>query len=304
MATMSITSTYAGDALKKYILGCILGGETLSTAGISVLTNVKYKRKIKKLAVGDIVQCGSCDFSPTSGVTITEASVEPVDMKVNEEICFEDLYQLWDSADMAAGMHNENIPQALMDALVEGYSKEVAQEIEKAIWQNTTATTGATYCGGFDGFETILAAGAVTGGTGATVTVSNVVTLLNAAYALVPSCILSKPKNELVIFVSHKTLAMYEMNLATQGVNTSIQAGVPTLYGIELKAISGLSDDDIIVIGARDNFYVATDLESDFNEIKIIDMRQTTGDDSVRFIMKWKLDVAVAYPAEVVYYNA
>jgi len=97
---------------------------------------------------------------------------------------------------------------------------------------------------------------------------------------------------------------MYEMNLATQGVNTSIQAGVPTLYGIEMKAISGLSDDDIIVIGARNNFYVGTDLESDFNEIKTIDMRNTTGDESVRFIMKYKLDVAIAYPEEVVYFNA
>jgi len=29
-------------------------------------------------------------------------------------------------------------------------------------------------------------------------------------------------------------------------------------------------------------------------------MRQTTGDEAVRFILKAKLDVAVAYPAEVV----
>ena len=90
------------------------------------------------------------------------------------------------------------------------------------------------------------------------------------------------------------------MNLATQGVNTSIMGGVPQLYGIELKAVSGFADDDNIVIGARDNFYVGTDLESDFNEIKTIDMRQTTGDEKIRFIMKFKLDVAVAYPSEVV----
>ncbi len=304
MATISVTSTYCGDALKKYILACILGGETLSTAGISVQTNVKYKRKIKKLAVGNIVACGSCDFTPTSGVTISEAVLEPCEMKINEEICFEDLYQLWDSADMAAGLHNENLPQSLVDALTESYTKEAAQEIEKAIWQNDSTATGRTYCACFDGYEKVLAADGITGGTGATVTVANVVTLLNAAYALVPACVLAKPKSELVIFVSHRTLAMYEMNLATQGVRTSIEAGVPTLYGIELKAISGLSDDDIIVIGARDNFYVGTDLESDFNEIKTIDMRNTTGDESVRFIMKWKLDVAIAYPEEVVYYNA
>ena len=299
MATLTVTSTYAGDALKQYILACILGGETLSTAGISVQTNIKYKRKIKKLAVGNIVQCGSCDFTPTSGVTITEAVLEPCEMKINEEICFEDLYQLWDSADMAAGIHNQQIPQSLMDALVEGYTKEAAQEIEKAIWQNDDDATGTTYCACFDGYKKILLeGGAVTGATSA-VTSTNIVTLLNKIYELLPDCVRAKPKNELVIFLSHKALAMYEMNLATQGVRTSIEAGVPTLYGIELKAISGLPNDNIMVMGERANFYVGTDLESDFNEIKLIDMRQTTGDDSVRFIMKYKLDVAIAYPSEV-----
>ncbi len=304
MATLTATSSYVGDALKKYILAAILGGETLATQGISVQTNIKYKRKIKKLAVGNIVACGSCDFSATSGVTITEAVLEPCDMKINEEICFEDLYQLWDSADMSAGMHNENIPQSLMDGLVEGYTKEAAQEIEKAIWQNDDTATGTTYCACFDGYEVQLAAGGITGGTGATLTVANVVTMLNAAYALVPAAVLAKPKSELVIFMSHKGLSLYQQNLATQGVNTTCNEQCVSLYGIQIVPISGLSDDDIIVIGERANFYVGTDLESDFNEIKTIDMRQTTGDDSVRFIMKWKLDVAIAYPNEVVYYNA
>jgi hypothetical protein len=299
MATMTVTSTYGGDALKKYILACILGGETLATQGISVQTNVKYKRKIKKLAVGNVVQCGSCDFEATSGVTITEASLEPCEMKINEDICFEDVYQLWDQPEMTAGLHNENLPQSLLDGLTEGYVKEAGQEIEKAIWQNVTDATGTTYCACFDGFECALAS-AVTGATSA-VTVTNVVTLLNKAYALVPACVLAKPKNELVIFVSHKLLAAYEMNLATQGINTSVDAGVPTLYGIEMHAVSGMADDDNIVIGARDNFYVGTDLEADFNEIKTIDMRQTTGDEKIRFIMKFKLDVAIAYPTEVVW---
>lgn len=299
MPTMTVTSTYAGDALKKYILASILGGETLSTNGISVQTNIKYKRKIKKLAVGNVVQCGSCDFSATSGVTITEAVLEPQDMKVNEEICFEDVYQLWDSADMSAGMHSENLPQELVDGITDGYAKEAALQIEKAVWQNDVDATGTTYCANFDGWEKALKADAVTGATSA-VTSTNIVTLLNKAYALIPAAVLAKPKNELVIFLSHKALAMYEMNLATQGIRTSIEAGVPTLYGIELKAVSGMGSDNNIVIGERSNFYVGTDLESDFNEIKTIDMRQTTGDEKIRFIMKFKLDVAVAYPNEVV----
>ena len=298
MATLTATSSYAGDALKKYILACILGGETLGTSGINVQSNIKYKRYIKKLAVGDIVQCGGCEFSPTSGVTITEAVLEPCEMRINEEICFEDLYELWDAEDMAAGIHKQQIPQSLMDGLVEGYTKEAAKQIEQSIWNNVKDATGTTYCACFNGFgKLLLTGGAVTGATSA-VTSTNIVTLLNNLYGLLPDCVRAKPKGDLVIFLSHKALAMYEMNLATQGIRTSIEAGVPTLYGVELRAVSGLPED-VMVMGERANFYVGTDLESDFNEIKTIDMRQTTGDDSIRFIMKFKLDVAVAYPAEV-----
>jgi len=288
MATISVTSTYAGDALKNYILAAIVGGETLSTAGISVLTNVKYKRKIKKIAAVGVVQAGSCNFSPTSGVTITEAVVEPCEFKVNETICFEDIYNTWDVADMAAGLNAENLPQTLVDGLTEAYVGQFAKEVEEMIWQNNTSSGDC-----FDGFEKILLGG-ITGGTGTTATVANVVTLLNEAYALVPAGVLKKAKSELVIFVSHKLLSLYEMNLATQGINTSVMAGVPTLYGIEIKAVGGFSSDDVIVIGEKANFYVATDLESDFNQIKMIDMRQVTGDEQVRFIMKAKLDVAIA----------
>jgi len=294
-ATITVTSTYVGDALKKYILACLLGGETLATQGINVQTNVKYKRKIKKLATSALLQAGSCDFSATSGVTITEATLEPCEYKINEEICFEDVYQLWDSADMTAGLNQENLPQELLDALTEAYIKRASQETETMIWQNNI--TGSSDC--FTGFKRVLVDGGVTG-TSSAVTSTNVVTLLNKAYLLVPACVLAKPKNELVIFVSHKFLAAYEMNLASQGVNTSIDEGVPKLYGIEMHAVSGFPSDDMIVIGERANFYVGTDLESDFNAINIIDMRATTGDESVRFILKFKIDVAVAYPAEVV----
>jgi hypothetical protein len=297
MPTISVTSTYTGDALKKYILEAIIGGETLQTPGISVLTNVKYKRKIKKLAASGVVQAGSCDFTPTSGVTITEASLEPCEYKINEQICFEDIYNTWDSADMTAGLNAENLPQTLVDGLTSAYVGQFAKEVEEMIWQNSTASGDC-----FVGFLEKLS-GATTGGTGSTLTVANIVTELNKAYAEVPSGVLKKAKGDLVIFVSHKALALYEMNLATQGINTSIMAGVPTLYGIEIKAVGGLPDENIIIIGARDNFYVGTDLESDFNEIRMLDMRQTTGDEAIRFIMKCKLDVAVAYPKEVVYYN-
>lgn len=300
MATISVTSTYAGDALKGYILECLLGGETLSTNGISILTNVKYKKVIKKIGVGDIVQANSCDFTPTSGITLTEAILQPCKYMINEHICLEDIDTVWSSnTDMPAGADNDQIPADLLEGLTAAYKGAFAESIESKIWQSNVASGDC-----FDGYEVILTAGGVTGGTGTTLTVSNVVTILNEAYALVPACVLAKPKNQLVIFMSHKALALYEMNLATQGINTSVMGGVPTLYGIEIKAISGLSDDNIIVIGEKSNFYVGTDLADDYNQVRAIDLRESTGDEAINFVVRFRIDVAIAYPENVVFYNA
>jgi len=303
MATITVTSTYAGDALKKYILKALIGGETLSTTGISVESSIKYKRTIKKLAAAGVVKAHSCTFSPTSGVTITEAQLEPQKIKIHENICFDDIYELWDAEDMAAGANTENLPQSLVDGLVEGYLGQASKEVEEAVWQgNATGSTG-TIKDLFNGYEYILTNEGGISVTSTALTSSNILTEANKVYAKLPAGVMKKPKSELVWFMSHKAASLYEMNLQAQGINTSAMGGVLSLYGIEIKPVGGLSSDNYIALGARDNFYVGTDLQSDFNEIKLLDQRETSGDDSVRFVMKAKIDVAIAYPSEVVWYK-
>jgi len=308
MAFKSVTSSYTGDALKKYILQALIGGETLSTNGISVLTGVKYKRHLKKLTSSNIVQSHSCDFNPSSGVTISEGVLEPQKIKINEKICFDEVYELWDAADMADGTNSEQFPQELADALTEEYINQAAKEVEEAVWQGDEDGSTGGIKDLFDGYELILSEGHTANCSGNTLTatgltVDNIVTELNKVYAALPSAVKKKPKGDLVIFLSHEALALYEMNLATQGMNTSVQGGNPTLYGIELKPVGGLSSDNNIVMGERANFYIGTDLVSDFNELKMIDQRDITMEDAVRFGMKAKIDVSIAYPCEAIFYK-
>ena len=303
MGFASVTSTYAGDALKKYILAALIGGETLSTNGISVETNIKYKRKIKKLTSAGIVQVGGCEFTPTSGVTITEGVLEPQRIKVNESLCFDEFDELWDSETMTAGQHAQNVPQEVLNAITEEFTNQVAKEVEEVIWQGEYVATGTTIKELFSGYETLLEAGSAVKLTGDTLTTANILTELDKVYAALPAGVRKKGKDGLVFFVSYKAASLYEMNLQAQGMNTSATGGVMRVYDIELKPVGGLSDDNIIVFGARDNFYFGTDLAEDMNEIKLIDMRETTGDDAVRFIMKAKADVTIALTNEVVFYR-
>lgn len=299
MSFASVTSTYAGDALKEYILKALIGGETLGTRGVKVETNVKLKRTIKKLASSGIVQPGSCEFSSTDGMSISEGVLEPVRLKVNESICFDEFDELWDSADMAAGQHAQNVPQSIIDAITDEFVGQFAKEVEEIIWQGDTDLSGGTKSL-FDGYLKQLDGSAVEV-SATTLTTSNILTEMNKVYSALPAGVRKKGKEALVWFMGYDAAALYEMNLQAQGINTSADGGVMKAYNIEIVPVGGLTGDKI-VLGERANFYVGTDLESDFNELKIIDMRETTGDDSVRFIMKAKLDVAIAYPSEVVLY--
>lgn len=300
MAFDSVTTTYAGDALKEYILKALIGGETLNTNGINVQTNVKYKRKLKKLTSSGLVQEGTCDFDATDGMSISEGVLEPKKIKINEEICFDEFDELWDSADMQAGQHAQNVPQEVLDAISDEFVGQFAKEIEELVWQADSSVTGVT--GLFDGFEKILDDGSPVTVDSDTLTTSNILTELDKVYKALPAGVRKKGKDNLVFFMGYNEAALYEMNLQAQGVNTSADGGTMRVYGIEIVPVGGISDGKI-VLGERSNFYVGTDLESDFNEMRMLDLRESTGDDKARFIMKGKIDVAIAYTSEVVYYR-
>jgi hypothetical protein len=298
--TRSFTSTYAGEAAAPYLLKALVGGETLSTAGMSILTGIKYKETMKRFASSSLLQAGTnCDFNPTGTLTISERALEPKKIKVNAQICFNDLYSLWDSASMSAGANDESFPAALEQAIISEFTNQVAKEVETVIWQGS-----GTY--GITGYEDILCASGSSASkvTGVTLTSSNIVTEMNKVINAMPAAIKSKKaKGELVLFVSHKAAFLYEQNLAAQGLQTTGEGQVMSLYGIEIKPVGGLSNDNIMVLGARDNFYFGTDLEADFNNVQLLDQRFVTGADYLNFVMRGKFDVNIGWEEEVVVYG-
>ena len=98
--TTSITTTYAGESASKYIAAALLSASTIENGGIEVKPNIKYKEVIKKLATGDLLADGSCDFSATSTVTLTERIITPKELQVNLQLCKSDFRSDWDAVSM------------------------------------------------------------------------------------------------------------------------------------------------------------------------------------------------------------
>ncbi len=301
--TRSFSSTYAGKAAAGYLLPAIAGGETLSTAGIQVHTDVKFKEVLKKFSSANIIQSGAtsgCDLYNASGtLTISEAVLEPKPFKINSDICFADVYKLWDQPS-PAGMNNEELSAELEEAIITNFAEKSAEFFDQLAWQGgvSGATGNLTLVDGFS--EQLKDASSVI--TGVTLTSANVVTEMNKLINALPAAV-KKRKENLVLFVSYKTAFLYEQNLAAQGLQTTAQGQTPSIYGIEVRAVGGMLDN-IMVLGERSNFHVGTDLESDWSEVTLIDKRYTTGDEVISFKMKYKVDFKVAFPTEAVLYGS
>ena len=71
--TTSITTTYSGEKAAGYISAALTSGKTLNDGSITIKPNVKYKEVLKSLSTDDVVKDATCDFDPTSTLTLGES---------------------------------------------------------------------------------------------------------------------------------------------------------------------------------------------------------------------------------------
>ncbi len=107
--TTSITTTYAGEFAGKYISAALLSGNTLAKELITVKPNVKFKEVMKKVSTDAIVKNATCDFDPTSTLTLTERILQPEEFQVNLQLCKKDFVSDWEAISMGYSAHS-NLP--------------------------------------------------------------------------------------------------------------------------------------------------------------------------------------------------
>src|SRR6056300_1286678 len=139
--TTSITTTYAGEFAGKYISAALLSGKTLAEGNITIVPNVKFKQVMKKVATDGIVKDGSCDFSDTSTLTLTERILQPEEFQVILELCKQDFRSDWETIQMGYSAF-DSLPPSFSDFLIGHVSAKVAQRMETNIWNGTNTTAG------------------------------------------------------------------------------------------------------------------------------------------------------------------
>ena len=308
----SITTTYAGEFAGKYISAALLSASTIENGGIEVKPNIKYKEVIKKIATDDVLKDATCDFDPTSTVTLTERIIQPEEFQVNLQLCKKDFRSDWEAVEMGVSAF-DSLPPSFADFLIAHVAAKVAQKNETNIWSGVTANAGE-----FDGLVTLATAdGDVVDVAGASiaaggVTAANVIDEMGKVVAAIPDTLYGK--EDLNLYVSQNVARAYvralggfaAAGLGANGTNAQgtqwFNNGSLSFDGVSIFVANGLGSN-FMMAAEKSNLYFGTGLLSDINEVKVIDMADIDGSQNVRVVMRLLAGVQYGIGSDIVLYT-
>lgn len=307
--TTSITTTYAGEFAGKYIAAALLSAPTLDKGGITIMPNVKYKQVIKRVATDGIIKNATCDFDPTSTITLTERILQPESFQVNLQLCKTDFRSDWDAIQMGYSAFDV-LPKSFADFLIAHAAEKVAAGMETSIWQGVNATAGE-FAGIMTQLTTDAALPAAQEVAGTTVTAANVITELGKIVDACPAALYGK--EDLTLYVSSNIYRAYVRALggfAASGVgangydNKGTNQVLGDLYfdGVRVFMANGLANNTALLT-QKSNLYFATGLLSDMNEVKVLDMGDIDGSQNVRVVMRFTADAKYGFASDCVTYG-
>jgi hypothetical protein len=309
-----ITSTYAGEVADQFFAAALEAAASLNNGGVTIMEGITYKQVLPTVNISDPVAAAACTL-PSEGdnITIAESVLELTDLAVREDVCIGALVPLWHSYVRSAS-RNDIVEPRFIDFLLAQTAKAVGQSLERGIWRGTSPygvgfqsnngtldETGAD-ASIFAGFHEVDFANALA----ASDILDDMASVLNSAITNAPA-ILDAPGAG--FYLGREAYWFYAQALSAAGSNAGQQTGTGyssgnlqglTYQGFPVYMCPGMFADTL-ALSYPGNIYVGTSAQTDFNDIRAVDMRGTTGDDLIRIIGRMQVGVQVANTADGVF---
>ena len=307
--TNNLTTSYSGQFAGQYISAALLSGATLDNGLITVKPNIKFQEVLKKVSTDGLVKDASCDFDPTSTLTLTERILKPDFQQVNLQLCKSDFHSDWEAESMGYSAF-DSLPPTFADFLIGHVAAKVAQRTEQSIWSGAAATNGQ-----FGGFTELLTADAdVTdvAAVGGGVTAANVIAQIGAVVDAIGSSLYTS--EDMFIYVSQNVARAYTRSLGgfgaaglggagTDNKGTQWYNGGGLMFdGVKIAVANGLADNTMVA-AEKSNLYFGCGLLNDTQECKVIDMSDIDGSQNVRVVMRFTAGVNYGIGSDIVLYS-
>jgi hypothetical protein len=295
--TTSLTTTYAGELAGEIVAKALLSN--VSTQYVTMKPNVPYKSVVRKIDDTVTFAAGTCDFTPTGTITLTERILTLEEFQVQRQICKKDFFIDWTTADVMSGRVNTQIQDAIIGRLVGG----IAAANETIMWSGVNATAGQ-----YDGFETLIKAGgsgAVSAGSGAlndTNIIATIWDIINTAPAAVKGAA-EKP----ALYMGQAAWESYMQAQIAAGNGWYLTGGPEVsrrFVGMyEIYVCPGMTANNII-FSQPSNLMLGTWQENQMNEVFILDMQNLDGSQNVRYGARFYLGAQIAVAEDITYWGA
>ena len=299
------SSSYAGELALPYIHAALLTGDTIANRYVTVKENVKYKAVLKKLASSGLVKAAGCDFdNSTSTLTLSEAVLTVTDLMTNVQVCKDQFAQDWEAMQTGRGFINDVIPANFTDFLISYLAGKISEQIEFNLWVGNFSGSagGASGYTAFNGLLKVIsdAKSGTPDYNCSTLTAANIMSVIDATVAVIPSSIMGSPNTK--CYMSRKTFQLYMQACMAAGTGGPLQPAdnsiLKQVYGYEIYVCPGFSND-CLLFAQPENLFVGTDLVSDQNEVKVVDMSLTDASDNVRMAMRYRFGTQIGFAGDV-----
>lgn len=295
--TTSLTTTYAGELAGEICRKALVSN--VSAGYVTMKPNVPYKSVARKINDDVTFAAGTCDFTPTGTITLTERILTLEEFQVQRQICKKDFFIDWTTADVMSGRVNTQIQDAIIERLVSG----IAAKNETVMWQGVTSNAGE-----YDGFYTLIA----TGGSGAVHTTAagaidetNVIDIIWAVIADATNGVKGAAEKPALYF-NQKTWEYYMQAQIAAGNGWYLTGGPEVqkrFVGMyEINVCPGMPDN-VIIFAQKSNLMLGTWQENQMNEVFILDMQNLDGSQNVRYGARFYLGAQICVGEDIVYYD-
>ena len=280
--------------------------------GITFMDGVKGKTKLYNGEIGDAWQVYTCPFTPAGAASLAESFIEPAAIKVNQENCYDTFWNTF-LVDQTEISLRGGIPQTFGEWYFGKLRQKMAKEYQEIFWQGDKARTASTktYLKVTDGIEKKMSA--LPSDNKYTVTAFTVSNIIEQVEAIILKGIDVANKAEVdtegyKVFMNHADVRVLEIALGKLCCGNSMNDRFAN-YGREngrifvmgYEIVPSMIGKNKVVFGPARNLVLGYDTFDSHLEYKLIDMRETTGDNMFRVLAISNIAVGVIMPELFVY---
>jgi hypothetical protein len=275
--------------------------------GITFMDGVKGKMKIYTGEIGDAWQLYTCPFTPAGAASLAEAYIEPAAIKVNQENCYDTFWNTF-LVDQTEISLRGGIPSTFSEWYFDKLRKEMSKEYQEIFWAGDTGRTATTkvYLKAVDGVEKKLNA-AIPSENSITLSAFTVANVLAQVEEAIDKAIEAAATAEVdtegyKVFMNHADVRLLEVALGKiccpnkESIFSNYARENGRIYIMGFEVVPTMQSRNTIIVGPSKNLVLGYDTFDSHIEYKLIDMRDTTGDNMFRVLAISNIAVGIILP--------